>query len=274
MMMWFETGIALVAAGVYYSYRYAWWRPAVSYTFPRILMYHMIKKHQGGKFRGLRVSPEMFEKQVKYLAENGWHFFTMSELITQRESLPPKAIALTFDDGYEDNYTHAFPILQKYGAKATIYLVVERHGREWSSKRKSRNNSGELMHEPKLTDAQIEEMLASGLVEIGSHTMTHDNLSRLDEKGKYHEIADAKRAIEERFGIHCDAFCYPFGIFDEKDAALVEAAGYTNATTTKAGIDDLRSADLYRLRRITISGKDNFLAFWLKLRTGKRGVKK
>ena len=264
----------IISLVIYYSYRYAWWKRAVDYRYPRILMYHMIKQHTGGKFKGLRVSPEMFERQVKYLVENGWHFFIMSELIKQRDRLPEKSVALTFDDGYEDNYTHALPILRKYGAKATVYIVVDRHGREWSSKRKAKNNSKELMNEPKLTDVQIEEMLASGLVEIGSHTMTHDNLTTLDTEGKQQEIIASKEIIEKRFGIVCDSFCYPFGLFDEEDRKWVEKAGYTNATTTQAGIEDITKADLYRLKRITVSGKDNFLAFRLKLKTGKRGVKR
>jgi peptidoglycan/xylan/chitin deacetylase (PgdA/CDA1 family) len=234
----------------------------------------MIKQHKGGKFRGLRVAPYKFEKQIKYLAENGWHFFTISELIACRETLPEKAVALTFDDGYEDNYTQAFPILQKYGAKATIYLVVDRHDREWSSKRKAKNNCGELMYEPKLTNSQIEEMINSGLIEIGSHTVTHDNLTKLDRERKKQEIIDSKKLIEECFGIQCHSFCYPFGLFDEEDVKIVKEAGYTNATTTLIGIDDIQNTDLYKIRRITVSGKDNFLAFLLKLKTGKRGVKK
>lgn len=266
--------IVFVLVFLYFSYRYAWWKPVVSYRYPRILMYHMIKEHTGGKFKGLRVAPEMFEKQIKYLVENGWHFLTMRELIDTKEMLPEKSVAITFDDGYEDNYIYAFPILKKYNAKATIYLVVDRHDREWSSKRKAKNSGGELMREPKLTDAQVEEMIASGLVEIGSHTITHDNLTCLDDAAKRMEIVDSKASIEERFGVECVSFCYPFGLYDEKDRGLVKEAGYTNATTTQSGIEDIRQADLYRLKRITVSGKDNFLAFWLKLRSGKRGVKK
>ncbi len=271
-MLWFSL---LVLAGVgYYSWRYAWWKKPVSYRYPRILMYHMVKRHSGGKFKGLRVSPKMFEKQVRYLSENGWHFFTVSELVAQRNSLPEKSVALTFDDGYADNYTHAFPILQKYRAKATIYLVIDRHDREWSSKRKAKNSSGELMHEPKLCDEQIVHMLQSGLVEIGSHTITHENLPTLSAEKKQWEIVESKARIESTFKTSCNAFCYPFGLYDEEDLTLAQEAGYSSATTTQSGIDDLCSADLFRLRRITVSGKDNFWAFKLKLRTGRRGVKK
>jgi peptidoglycan/xylan/chitin deacetylase (PgdA/CDA1 family) len=216
----------------------------------------------------------MFERQVKYLAENGWYFFTMRELIARKDALPPKSIAITFDDGYEDNYTHAFEILKKYNAKATIYLVVDRFDREWSSKRKAKNSSGELKNEPKLTNTQIKQMLQSNLIEIGSHTLTHDNLPTLDIESKKQEIQESQKAIEDEFGIECNSFCYPFGLYDNQDIQLVQQSGYSSATTTKAGISDITKANLFELDRITVSGKDNFLAFILKLRHGKRGVRK
>jgi peptidoglycan/xylan/chitin deacetylase (PgdA/CDA1 family) len=275
-MMWYSAAMSLLALAGYYSWRYAWWRRPVDEALPRILMYHMIKRHEGGKFRGLRVSPEMFERQVRYLAERGWTFLTMSELVRRSKSgeLPPRSVAITFDDGYEDNFTHALPILEKYDAKATLYLVVDRHDREWSSRRKAKNRDGELKREPKLSDEQVRKMLESGRIELGSHTMTHDNLLLLDREGKRWEIFASKEEIERRFGVVCESFCYPFGLYDEEDVALAKEAGYTSATTTEAGIDDPRTADPYRLRRITVSGKDNFPAFLLKLRTGKRGVRK
>jgi len=272
-MMW-VAGSAVVAVLGYVSYRYAWWKPAVTYRYPRILMYHMIKKHTTGKFKGLRVSPGMFEKQVRYLKENGWHFVTMRELAEHREKLPEKTVAITFDDGYEDNYTEAFPILKKYNAKATLYLVVDRHQREWSSRRKAKNDSGELMYEPKLTDEQVREMIESGVFELGSHTLTHPNLLTLSPEEKYEEIVRSKELLEKKFGVACTSFCYPFGLYNEKDEAIVKEAGYSNATTTQAGIENITYTNLFRLKRITVSGKDNFWVFKHKLKTGKRGVRK
>jgi peptidoglycan/xylan/chitin deacetylase (PgdA/CDA1 family) len=260
---------------IYYSYKYAWWKTPIDYKKPRILMYHMVRTHiKTSKFNGLRVDPNMFEKQIKYLVDSGWTFYTISELVQNKDNLPEKSIAITFDDGYEDNFTNAFPILEKYNVKATIYLVVDRHDREWSSKRKAKNNSGELMHEPKLQDSQIQTMIDSGLIEIGSHTLTHDNLSTIGSEQKYNEIYKSKTKIEESFNIKCNAFCYPFGIMDNEDWKLVKDAGYTNATTTVKGIDNLNSTNPYLISRITISGKDNFYTFKLKLKTGKRGIKK
>ncbi|WP_299871905.1 polysaccharide deacetylase family protein [uncultured Cocleimonas sp.] len=265
----------LVLLGAYYSHRYAWWKKAVPFKYPRILMYHMISNPiKGAKFNSLRVSPEMFEKQLRYLIDNDWQFFTMSELVSKKDQLPEKSIAITFDDGYQDNISNALPLLKKYKAKATIYLVIDRHNREWSSKRKKKNNSGELMAEPKLSDEQVKELLESGLIEIGSHTVTHDNLPTLSEKQKHEEIVCSKKKIEDLFGIKCHSFCYPFGLFDQADLDLVESAGYTNATTVETGISDFKKTNPYLLKRVTVSGKDNFYAFKLKMKIGRRGIKK
>lgn len=267
--------ILLLALSWYFSFRYAWWKKTVSYAHPRILMYHMIRPPvRGAHFNSLRVSPASFSRQVKHLRDAGWTFFTMAELLAHKDNLPEKSVAITFDDGYEDNFSNALPVLRKYGAKATLYLVTDRHNKDWSLKRKSKNNSGELMREPKLQDHQIREMIASGLIEIASHTCTHDNLTTISAAQKYHEICASKLEIEQTFGIQCVSFCYPFGLFAPTDLEILREAGYTNATTTEKGISDLRTESPFLLKRITISGKDNFPAFLLKLKTGKRGVKK
>lgn len=267
--------LILVMIFIYYSYKYAWWTKTIDYSYPRILMYHMVSSHKkNAKFNGLRVEPIEFEKQIKYLVENNWTFFTMSQLIEKKDNLPNKSIAITFDDGYEDNFTNAFPILKKYNAKATIYIVVDRHDREWSSKRKEKNSSGELKNEPKLLDDQIVKLIDSGLIEIGSHTITHDNLPTLSIEDKKVEISDSKRHIEEKFKIKCNSFCYPFGLYDKEDVKIVKESGYTNATVTKKGIDDLSKLDLFELKRITVSGKDNMIAFKIKLKRGLRGLNK
>ncbi|MDY6841556.1 MAG: polysaccharide deacetylase family protein [Pseudomonadota bacterium] len=269
-MSWAVVLLALVALLVF-SKRYAWWRPAVGREHPRILMYHMVSEHQpGAKFNKLRVKPDVFEWQIRWLNENGWHFALMSEL-AEPEKVPPKTVFLTFDDGFADNYHQAHPILQKYGAKATLYLVVDRFERDWSTAKKAHHNSGELMREPKLSDEQVAEMLASGCWELGGHTLTHANLARLDEKQKFAEIQGCRQQLEARFGGAVSSFAYPFGIYDETDVALVEKAGFTSAVTTVEGIDKDLHARRFELCRVKVSGKDNRLAFRLRMRTGKRG---
>ena len=145
-------------------------------------------------------APAAFERQLQWLTGRGFHFATVSELLDSNP--PPRTVVLTFDDGYADNFTHALPLLQKYRAKATLYLVADREeGSDWSTKKKAHHNTGELAREPKLSDAQVHEMLSSGVFELGAHTLTHANLARLDTVAKQHEIAGSKQWLEERFGV-------------------------------------------------------------------------
>ena len=269
-------GVLIVgAAAGWFSWRYAWWRRPVPYDRPRILMYHMIREPiPGRKFNSLRVAPAMFERQIRHLAEEGWRSLTMSEAFARRESLPEKTVVITFDDGYRDNLTHALPILERYGFRATLYLVTDRHDRDWSGERKAKNLGAGLAEEPKLSDDEVKRLLESGVFEIGGHTRTHANLSRLDDAGKRAEICGGREEIEERFATACRSFAYPFGIYDDRDERIAAECGYTHAVTTETGIADLRRCDPYALPRITVSGRDGFWAFRLKLRHGRRGVAK
>ena len=106
----------LVMAGAYAAWqsaRYSWWRSTVSYALPRVLMYHMIAPpRRGARFNGMRVSPEAFEWQLKWLRNNGFEFLSMSQLIG--DAVPERSVAITFDDGFEDNFTAGFPLIKKY----------------------------------------------------------------------------------------------------------------------------------------------------------------
>jgi len=228
----------------------------------------------GKKFNSLRVSPKNFEMQIKYLRDNGWHSYTMAEAILQKKNLPPKSVVITFDDGYRDNLTNALPILKKYGFKATIYLVNDRHNRDWSGYRKAKNEGAGLKDEAKLSDDEVRELLDSGLIEIGAHTLTHANLNALSEEKSKNEICASKEQIEACFQTACHSFAYPFGLYGPKDEKIVADCNYTNAVTTEVGIVDLNECNAYEIPRITVSGKDNFYAFILKLKTGKRGIRK
>ncbi|MBV1872738.1 MAG: polysaccharide deacetylase family protein [Gammaproteobacteria bacterium] len=259
---------------LWFSERYAWWGSTVDLKRPRVLMYHMVSDPvPGAKFNGLRVSPDIFERQVRWLKDNDWRFVTMSELVRHKPS--DKVVAITFDDGFEDNYLNAYAILKKYDAKATLYLVVDRHDRDWSVSKKSHHNSGELKNETKLSDQQIQEMLDSGIFELGGHTTTHANLLALDEDSKYKEIKGSKDALESLFETKLSSFAYPFGIYDPiVDPLLVQRAGFDSAVTTEDGIMGDIATSPFELQRIKISGKDGFLAFKIRMRRGKRGLRK
>lgn len=254
-----------------FSHRYAWWRRPLDYRRPRILMYHMVcEPRPGAKFNKLRVTPARFEAQLRHLRDEGWHFATMADL-ERPDMLPPRSVILTFDDGYEDNLRNADPLLEKYGARATLYLVEDRFDRDWSSYKKAHHDSGELMREPKLSDEQLEAMLASRRWELGGHTRTHANLAQLDAPARQEEIAGGREALRERFAVDVRSFAYPFGIYGPEDVSAAKEAGYQTAVTTEEGIPEDPLAQALELPRIKVSGRDNLLAFRLRLRSGRRG---
>lgn len=263
---WIVVGGAVVAALIV-SFQYAWWRPTVNYAIPRILMYHMISRQKPkARFNKLRVDPAEFERQIRWLHEDGWEFLLMSELDT---STSRKCVALTFDDGYRDNLLIADPILEKYGARATLYLVVDRHDRDWSKTKKIHHSDGELMNEPKLLDADISQMLRSGRWELGAHTMTHANLRTVSNDKRTSEIRASKSDLEDRFGTSVSSFAYPFGIFGQQDIDTVNEAGYRTAVTTEQGISQDFARERLELRRVKVGGHDGLLSFKLRIRTGK-----
>ncbi len=126
--------ILIIILSVTISARYNWWRIPQSYKKVRVLMYHSISEHiENEKHNKWRVKPKDFEKQMKWFYDNKWSSCTISELV-ELENISLKSFVITFDDGYEDNYINAFPILQKYNFKATIYLVPNQKTNHWEEK--------------------------------------------------------------------------------------------------------------------------------------------
>lgn len=241
----------------------------MNYAHPRILMYHMVREPiPGARFNKMRVPPSTFEAQLAYLQENHWQFATMKDWA--EGSLNDRSVILTFDDGFADNYEQALPLLEKYNACATLYLVVYRHENDWAVRKKCYHNNRELVKESKLSDDQVREMLSSGRIELGSHTLTHPDLRRLSPEEKQEELHQSKTLLEETFGQAITSIAYPFGLFDERDQDLAQSLGYRTAVTTSQGIDPLISCP-FALRRIKVSGKEGMHAFKLRLRTGVRG---
>ena len=253
---------------ILFSLKYAWWYPRKDMKKTRIMMYHMISGQlERTKKSGLRVSPDMFERHLKYFKNNGWKFIKMSEL--QLYENDNKVVAITFDDGYLDNYTNAFPLLKKYNACATLYLVIDRHKNDWSVKKNPKHNTGVLANEEKLSDDHIKEMLDSGVFELGGHTITHPFLPNTPTDDKQDEMIECKNILETTFDSKVSSFAYPFGIYNEDDVEIVKNSSYESAVTTNEGVADL---DLpFELKRIKASGKDNFFAFKLRVQKGFRG---
>lgn len=251
------------------SLKYAWWYPSTSNKKTRIMMYHMISDQVAdSKKSGLRVSEQMFEKHLKYFTDNDWKFIKMSELNKYNDDA--KVVAITFDDGYLDNYKTAFPLLKKYNACATLYLVIDRHDNDWSVKKNSKHNTGILAKEEKLTDGQIAEMVDSDIFELGGHTISHPFLPNLTIEEKENEIISCKTILENKFNTKVTSFAYPFGIYAQEDVQIIKNSSFESAVTTDEGVVSLDS--IYELKRVKASGKDNFFAFKLRVKKGFRGL--
>ena len=262
------TLIAIDVLLILFSLKYVWWYPRADLKKTRIMMYHMISKQlPKTKKSGLRVSPEMFERHLKYFSDNNWSFIKMSELL--EHDTQEKVVAITFDDGYEDNYTEAFPLLKKYNACATLYLVIDRHQNDWSAKKNPKHNKGDLAKKSKLSDEQVQEMVTSGIFELGGHTYSHPFLPNLSAEDKKHEMISSKSFLETKFNTNISSFAYPFGIYSSADVDIIKASNFISAVTTNEGVAS--SDSIYELKRIKASGKDNFLTFKLRVLKGFRG---
>ncbi len=226
-----------------------------------VLMYHKISP---GKKEKYRISPERFVSQMEYLSKKGYQTISPDDLlgfVQGGRTLPERSVLITFDDGYKDNFTYAYPTLKKYKFKATIFLVTQYIGKKngWS------DGSEEI-----LSWEEIEEMKGEGF-SFGSHTHTHPNLLELPQDKVLSEIEDSKRILEERLGEAISFFAYPYGKFNSEIKEIVKEAGYLGAFSTlpgKNGIDE----DPFLLRRILIRGYDTKLHFTLNLKLGRSRI--
>ncbi|MBQ3084876.1 MAG: polysaccharide deacetylase family protein [Clostridia bacterium] len=207
------------------------------------LMYHAVSDNCWG-IRSLFVSPARMEEQLQYLLENGYtpiHFEDLGR-VDQIE----KPILLTFDDGYDDNYTELFPILKKYNVKATVFIIIDLLGTEHY-----------------MTAEQAKEMSDSGLVSIQSHTMSHAYLSQISEKEMEHELGQSKLEVTRITGKESFAVAYPSG--EHNDASLAITAKYyefgiwMRGTIYKTGDDPYVINRKYVARSTTISDYKNLI---------------
>ncbi|MBE6932545.1 MAG: polysaccharide deacetylase family protein [Ruminococcaceae bacterium] len=160
-----------------------------------ILMYHAVSDDMWG-IPELFVSPSEMEKQLAYLVENGYDPITFEDI--QYIDQYDKPVILTFDDGYDDNYLELFPLLQKYNAKATVFVIA---------------NAFEMNH--KLNKEQVREMSDSGLVSIQSHGMTHHDMNVMGEEELHYELGESKRILTEVTGKEVFVLCYPTGKYSD-----------------------------------------------------------
>jgi len=237
-----------------FSLRFNWWRLPVSYDFPRILMYHSIDNHCGEKYDKWRVTPENFRRQMAYLKNHGWTSFTMNEL-TDAKNLPPKSFVVTFDDGYENTYTNALPILREFNFKATIYLLPNLKDNSYDNHLTS--------HVDNLLNSEQILQMQNYNIEFGAHTMNHVNLLKVSQDEAKNEIEISKKEVEKITSKPCVSFAYPYGKFDENIKNFVKNAGYKSAVVVDRGVWDKK--DNFAIHRLGIIGRDTMFDFWLRL---------
>ena len=182
-----------------------------------VLEYHSIGSHPDWP-QGMVIAPATFEKHLQYLKQEGYHMVTVAELAERLTTGKPmeKYIALSFDDGYTDNYTEAFPLLKKYGARATFSVINSKIG-------------GKIY----MTAPQIQEMERAGM-EIASHTFSHNRLEDIDPMYLDWEIGTSKYDLEKRLlpkDKTVKTLAYPCGSYNAETIAKLKQFGYKAALT-------------------------------------------
>ncbi len=190
-----------------------------------ILMYHYVEYLQNRtdtERQLLNVNPDIFEKQIETLLADGYTFITakdLGDIFDGKIPLPTKPVLLTFDDGHWDLDTVVLPILKKYHIKATAYIVPGFIDTNSDS----------------LTTKELQNLIDSGLIDVGAHTVMHVSLKGESlSKAKY-EVNTSKTMLEQKYHIHVYSFAYPYGSFDQQTITLVKQVGFTTAASTIPG---------------------------------------
>ncbi|MEO5930289.1 MAG: polysaccharide deacetylase family protein [Candidatus Kapaibacterium sp.] len=212
-----------------------------------VLMYHrVVGSSAEAGHHGIYVTEDNFERQLRYLKRKGYAVITLREFMDlplKRAALGRYAI-LTFDDGYEDNFTRAFPLLRKYGFKAVVFMVTDCAVNQWDC-----DQPGEP-RVPLLNLRQIRQMRSYG-IEFGAHTLYHLRLTELETEDAVREIEGSRARLAEMVGEDILSFCYPYGALNEHVKLLVQQAGYRFGVASNSGPVAIRR-DPFEIRRIQV----------------------
>lgn len=189
-----------------------------------VLMYHHIEPEALAKSEGhasLTVDPAYFDQQMQYLTSHGYQAITPDQLadaLISRVNLGPKKVVLTFDDGYEDIYTYAYPIFQKYHMEANLMIPA-----------------GLLENPDYLKWSQLKEMVNSGLVNAYDHTWSHASLGGSSQQKIQFEVLTSKKELEQNLGRTVDVFVYPYGSYNSTVENILRQDGFRIAFSTIPG---------------------------------------
>ncbi len=192
-----------------------------------VLSYHCINDKINGSI-DMHVSPKAFEKQIKDIIDRGYTPITFADL--KNNKTIDKPIIITFDDGYEDNYYNAYPILKKYGVRATIFLVTDFIGKPNC-----------------LSLSQITQM--KDLIDFQSHTMSHRRLTELGSRELEYELSQSRIKLEALLNKKIDVIAYPYGSYNRNVIARVKKY-YSFGVSFTFGKYYYGASDNYKIRRI------------------------
>ena len=212
-----------------------------------VLMYHHINFHKGDM---VTVTPDVFEGQMRHLAHAGYRTLKVGDILNLLEGksvIKEKAVAVTFDDGWLDNYMFAYPILKRFGINATIFIVTD-----WVEKasettfpvpgsvpkhaESKKLIAGNEAHKVMLSWKLIREMTRSDYVDFYSHTKSHPRCDQIPETDLISELAGSKEDIEERLKQPCPYLCWPKGKYNAAAVKTARDVGYQALFTTDPGI--------------------------------------
>lgn len=227
-----------------------------------ILMYHSICDDQetAHPYYQVNTSPATFNAHMQHLHNNHYNIINLHDLKKHLiENTQKKYAVITFDDGFYDFHTNAYPILKKFGFNATVFLPTQYI-----------HDDRSYFKDKKCMNWQEIRSLSNDGINFGSHTASHPQLKSVNEKEMEYEIATSKSTIEERIGKKVDCFSYPFA-FPQADAGFITRYkqilarhGYQTAVTTIIGTVRY-GVDLLTLKRIPINNNDDSHFFSAKL---------
>ena len=194
---------------------------------PWVAMYHSVGDCSDDPYR-VTVTPERLERQLAWLHRRGLRGVSLRDLFAARaRGAGRRLVGLTFDDGYADVLVHALPALRRWHCGATLFVLPARLGGV---------NSWDPLgpRKPLLTADGVRHAAAEG-VEIGSHGLTHIDLTQADDATLKAEVTHSRALLTELLGAPVDGFCYPYGTVDERAVAAVREAGYTYACAIDPG---------------------------------------
>ena len=167
-----------------------------------------------------RITPNQFKRVLEYLKQEGYHTVSLQDYFDPSSNLPSKPIIITFDDSYESIYKQAFPIMEACGFTATVFVISGYAGKinRWDVNLGWRR----FQH---LSWSQIVELKKAGF-EIGSHTVHHPDLTRIDDQLLKYELEVSKKQIEDKIGEEVQFISFPFGRYNQKVIEMSRESGY------------------------------------------------